>query len=177
MKKLFALVTFVVAMSANAACDLGPTIPGTGGPMNCYEPRYPIAVHNTSSSSSANANASATANSSANANSTQANVQTSNVTVTGDTVTYQAQERNPVASAYAAPLTTSNGTCMGSKSAGLQGVGFGLSVAGTWVDEGCDARYDAMALAQAGLREAAVARLCMKPEIAQAMKASGTPCK
>lgn len=95
------------------------------------------------------------------------------VTVEGDT--YQAA-KNPVATAYAAPLTASNGTCMGSTSVGGQGVTIGLSLGTTWTDSSCDMRYDAEALRAAGQPAAAVARLCQKPEIAEAMKAAGTPC-
>lgn len=98
------------------------------------------------------------------------------VTVNGDTVTYKAQDRDPVSTAYAAPLTASNGTCMGSTSGGIQGIGLGISVGSTWTDESCDMRYDAEALRAAGLPKAAQARLCQKKEIAAAMEAAGTPC-
>lgn len=106
--------------------------------------------------------------------STQAN--TTNVSVAGDTVTYQAQERNPVNTAYAAPLAASNGTCLGSASGGLQTVAVGVSFGSTKIDEGCDARYDAIALNQLGERDAARARLCLKPEIAEAFSRAGKPC-
>jgi hypothetical protein len=94
----------------------------------------------------------------------------------GDTYIAPAQERNPVATAYAAPLTASNGTCMGSSSAGAQGAALGVSFGTTWTDSSCDIRYDAEALRAAGLPIAARARLCQKPEIAKAMEAAGTPC-
>lgn len=84
--------------------------------------------------------------------------------------------RYPVATAYAAPLTASNGTCMGSSSAGAQGAALGVSFGTTWTDSSCDIRYDAEALRAAGLPIAARARLCQKPEIAKAMEAAGTPC-
>lgn len=99
------------------------------------------------------------------------------ITVQGDRTVYQAQERNPVPTAYAAPLTSSNGTCMGSSSIGGQGAAVGLSFGTTWTDSGCDARYDATALANVGMQKAAIERLCLKAEIAQAMKAAGTPCE
>lgn len=83
----------------------------------------------------------------------------------------------PVASAWAAGLTAANGTCMGSTSAGAQGVTVGLSFGTTWSDTSCDMRYDAQALAAIGQTAAAVARLCQKPEIAQAMADAGTPCR
>jgi hypothetical protein len=66
------------------------------------------------------------------------NVINTALTVQGDTVTYQAQARDPVSTAYAAPLAAANGTCMGSSSAGAQGIGFGLSLGTTWRDDGCD---------------------------------------
>lgn len=111
----------------------------------------------------------------ANSNTTTA-TQANEIVVNGDTVTYQAQERDPVATAYASPLTASNGTCMGSSSAGAQGASFGLSFGSTWSDSSCDLRYDAEALRAAGLPKAAAARLCQKAEIAQAMMDAGTPC-
>lgn len=104
---------------------------------------------------------SATANSGGNSQS---------VTVQGDTT------HRTAATAYAAPLAASNGTCMGSSSVGAQGT-FGLSFGTTWTDDSCDLRYDAQALAAVGQGTAAIARLCMKPEIAQAMELAGTPCK
>ena len=107
---------------------------------------------------------------------TQSATQANAVTVNGDTVTYEAQKRDPVASAWAAPLTASNGTCMGSSSGGIQGAVIGISGASTWTDKSCDARYDAISLNSLGQSRAAIARLCQKAEIADAMQAAGTPC-
>lgn len=95
----------------------------------------------------------------------------------GDAVYAPAQERAPVATAYAAPLVSSNGTCMGSTSGGVQLAGWGATGATTWTDNNCDIRYDAEALRAAGLPLAARARLCQKDEIAKAMAAAGTPCE
>lgn len=108
-----------------------------------------------------------------NSNSNAGNNSSQNVTVQGDT--WDAA-RIPVSTAYSGNLTSSNGACMGSSSAGAQGVGFGLSFGTTWTDTSCDMRYDAEALRLAGLPRAALARLCQKSEIASAMEASGTPC-
>lgn len=94
----------------------------------------------------------------------------------GDVYVAPAQERNPVATAYAAPVVASNGTCMGSSSGGGQGAAIGISFATTWTDSSCDIRYDAEALRAAGLKRAAQARLCQKADIAKAMEAAGTPC-
>jgi len=99
------------------------------------------------------------------------------VTVEGDTYVAPAQERNPASTAYAAPLTATNGTCMGSSSAGGQGAAFGVSFGTTWTDSSCDIRYDAEALRAAGLPLAARERLCQKADIAKAMEAAGTPCR
>jgi hypothetical protein len=87
-----------------------------------------------------------------------------------------AQDRNPVNTAYSAPLTATNGTCMGSTSGGVQVASLGLSGASTWTDANCDIRYDAEALRAAGLAKAAIARLCQKGDIEKAMAAAGTPC-
>lgn len=84
--------------------------------------------------------------------------------------------RYPVSTAYAAPLTATNGTCMGSSSAGAQGAALGVSFGTTWTDTSCDIRYDAEALRAASMPRAAIARLCQKAEIAKAMEAAGTPC-
>lgn len=99
--------------------------------------------------------------------------QSTSVKVEGDV--YEAA-RIPVATAYAAPLTASNGTCMGSSSAGGQGLNLGLSFGTTWTDDNCDRRYDAQELRAQGLVKAATALMCQKPSIAAAMKEAGTPC-
>jgi hypothetical protein len=62
-------------------------------------------------------------------------------------------------------------TCLGSASIGISGPGFGVSGGSTTTDKGCDARLDARTLAAMGYKEAALARLCQKPEIAAAMPA------
>lgn len=105
---------------------------------------------------------------------TQANGQT--VTVEGSSTVYQAQERNPVSTAYAGPLTASNGTCMGSTTVGGQGITVGVSFGTTWKDGDCNARYNADYLAKLGQPKAAIARMCQLPDVEAAMKAAGTPC-
>jgi hypothetical protein len=91
-------------------------------------------------------------------------------------VTVEASETWRTAATASAPaLATSNGTCIGSSSVGAQGT-FGLSFGTTWTDTSCDIRYDAQALAGMGMMAAATARLCQKPEIADAMALAGTPC-
>ena len=122
----------------------------------------------------AGGSASSTSSSSSGGNTLAASTGSMSVSVNGDT--YQAQARNPVSSAWAAPLAASNGTCMGSTSAGAQGVTIGLSVGTTWTDENCNARYDAIAIKALGHERAAWARLCQQPAIRKAYEAAGTPC-
>ena len=122
----------------------------------------------------AGGSASSTSSSSSGGNTLAASTGSMTVSVGGDT--YEAQARNPVASAWAAPLAASNGTCMGSTSAGAQGVTIGLSVGTTWTDENCNARYDAIAIKALGHERAAWARLCQQPAIRKAYEAAGTPC-
>lgn len=94
----------------------------------------------------------------------------------GNVITVEAaQNYRTAATAYAAPLAASNGTCMGSSSVGAQGT-FGLSFGTTWTDDSCDLRYDAQALQAVGQTTAALARLCQKAEIAAAIEAAGSVC-
>lgn len=130
---------------------------------------------NRSSATGGNSNATGGNGYASNANSNENHGNNSNQSVTVNGDSYDAP-RIPVATAYAAPLAASNGTCMGSSSAGFQGMAVGISLGTTWNDESCDMRYDAEALRLAGMPLAAVARLCQKKEIADAMKAAGTPC-
>jgi hypothetical protein len=104
--------------------------------------------------------------STANANNSQQSVR-----VDGDT--YQ---RAPVSTAYSAPLTAGSDTCMGSSSAGGQGIGFGLSLGTTWTDKNCVRLKNARELAMMGFRDAAVQLLCEDKAVARAMAAAGTAC-
>lgn len=60
-------------------------------------------------------------------------------------------------------------TCLGSVSAGAGVVGFGGSFGTTVPDPSCAARLDARTLWSFGLKKAAVARLCLNPDINRAM--------
>jgi hypothetical protein len=60
-------------------------------------------------------------------------------------------------------------TCLGSISGGGAFLGTGLSFGSTIPDPGCAARLDARTLWSMGLKKAAVARLCLNPEIYRAM--------
>jgi hypothetical protein len=60
-------------------------------------------------------------------------------------------------------------TCLGSVSGGGAFVGTGFSFGTTIPDPGCAARLDARTLWSMGLKKAAVARLCLTPDIARSM--------
>jgi hypothetical protein len=100
------------------------------------------------------------------------NSNNSDVVVQGD----EAQARNPVATAYAAPLTAGFDTCMGSSTAGAQGIGFGISLGSTWTDKNCVRLKNSRELASMGLRKASIQLLCQNKDIEEAMAAAGTPC-
>ncbi len=82
----------------------------------------------------------------------------------------------PVAQAWAAPLTASNDTCMGSSSAGAQGASFGVSIATTWRDGDCVRRKDARLLHNMKLHGVAAALMCQKENIRRAFEDAGVPC-
>ena len=71
----------------------------------------------------------------------------------------------------AAPSLSAAGleTCLGSASGGVSAVGFGITGGSSIVDEGCQARLDSRTLASYGLKAAAVARLCQRPDIWRSM--------
>jgi hypothetical protein len=106
-----------------------------------------------------------------NDNASRANSSTGDVAV--NTVI---NNRRSAASASAPALVASNGTCMGSTSAGMQGAGFGASFGGTWTDQGCDRRYNAQTLQNMGLDRVAVALMCQDTGIREAMQMAGMPC-
>jgi hypothetical protein len=98
------------------------------------------------------------------------------VTVSNQFNTTHNMAKIPIQQAYAAPLSASNGTCMGSSSGGAQGMGFGVSLATTWHDTGCDRRYNAQMLNQLGARDAALALMCQEPQVRAAMAKTAAPC-
>lgn len=82
--------------------------------------------------------------------------------------------RNPVNTAYAAALTSSNDTCMGSSSAGAQGITFGLSFGTTWKDDDCVKRKDARFLHNIQRTEVGLSLMCQKDSIRLAVERAGT---
>lgn len=86
------------------------------------------------------------------------------------------ESQRPVSTAFAAPLTASNGSCMGSTSAGGQGVTVGLSFGTTWTDAECNRRYNSIRMQELGQVSAAIALMCQDSDVAAAMETAGTPC-
>jgi len=82
----------------------------------------------------------------------------------------------PVSSAYAAPLTSADDTCMGSTSAGVQAMGFGISLGSTWRDEDCVRRKDARMFYNMKMTDIALARMCQKGDNRAAVEAAGSVC-
>jgi hypothetical protein len=90
--------------------------------------------------------------------------------------TYEAQARNPVATAVAPALTSSNDTCMGSTSVGGSTVAFGFSVGSSWTDANCVMLKNAREMWNMGFRGAALARLCMDDLNKEALETTGIHC-
>lgn len=70
-----------------------------------------------------------------------------------------------------APGLTAAGleTCLGSASGTVSAVGFGIGGGSTYKDEDCTARLDSRTLYAMGLKAAAVARLCQRPDVWRSM--------
>jgi hypothetical protein len=137
---------------------------GGGGGGGSYEPPVVTTpVHNGGSAVGVGVGvAGASASSSAGASNTSINSSSTTVN-SGSTVDYS----DYVPNAYAPPLAT--GHCMGSASAGGSGPGFGFSLGKTYIDENCNARYDAILLRDLGFMDESVLRLCQQPRMAEAL--------
>lgn len=102
---------------------------------------------------------------------------------TGDTsantgaVTNEQNYRAAASGASAPALTSGNDTCMGSTSAGGQGVAFGFSLGSTWKDEDCVRRKDATFLQNVGQPTLALAVMCQSKDVADAINSVGTPAQ
>jgi hypothetical protein len=104
----------------------------------------------------------------------QSNNANSNSNSNTNSNTYDAQKRNPVATAFASPLVTSNDTCMGSTSAGGQLISFGLSIGTTWRDKDCVLRKDARFLYNTQRDLISLAMMCQKESVRKAVALAGT---
>ena len=89
---------------------------------------------------------------------------------------YEAQARNPVATAIAPALTSSNDTCMGSTSVGASAANFGISFGSSWTDKNCLMLKNAREIWNMGFKGAALARLCMDDLNREALESTGINC-
>ena len=89
---------------------------------------------------------------------------------------YEAQARNPVATAVAPALTSSNDTCMGSTSMGASAANFGISFGSSWTDKNCLMLKNAREIWNMGFKGAALARLCMDDLNREALESTGINC-
>jgi hypothetical protein len=89
---------------------------------------------------------------------------------------YEAQSRNPVSTAVAPPIVSSNDTCMGSTSIGGSAVSFGFSAGTTWTDANCVMLKNSREMWNMGFKGAALARLCMDDLNKEAFEATGIRC-
>ena len=110
-------------------------------------------------------------------NSTNSAVNNGNNAAQSTNINFQAQARNPVNSAYAAPLTAGVDTCMGSSSVGAQGVTFGFSGATTWTDKNCVRLKNSRELNSMGMTTVACELLAIDPEVAEAMRRAHASCQ
>lgn len=85
--------------------------------------------------------------------------------------------RLPASTAFAPSLVATDDTCMGSRSFGVQAMGFGVSFATTWGDRQCRRVKNARQLYALGYPGAAVQLLCQDDEVRAAMARAGTPCE
>lgn len=92
---------------------------------------------------------------------------TNSVTVEGDKTTFEAQKRDPVATAYAASIAPT-AVCALSVSGGAQAVGFGFSFGKSFIDDNCVLLEQARAAANLGQRDVAIEMLMDIPAFAAA---------
>lgn len=79
-------------------------------------------------------------------------------------------------SAYAAPLTSSNDTCMGSSSGAVAAPGIGVSFGSTWTDSNCKMLKNSRELWNYGMKEAALALMCNDKDVRAALTVTGYKC-
>jgi hypothetical protein len=103
---------------------------------------------------------------------------TSNSTTVVPGVSSNGWQRANTPSVYAPGLAASGiESCIASASAGGSGAGFGLTVALTTEDKGCNLRLFSRTLYAMGHRIAATQILCNDPKVAQALALEGVVCQ
>jgi len=191
----FAGIASATGSSNDSHGSKGPSHGSSHGPQK-PAPQQPVAQPTSQSRADSNSSAksSADANSRSSSNASIGDTSSSSIANGGSASQGQGQEqsvdasgnatvsvdassnyrRNPVNTAYAAPLTSSNDTCMGSSSAGAQGITFGLSFGTTWKDNDCVMRKDARFLHNIQRTEPALSLMCQKESVRRAIEQAGT---
>jgi hypothetical protein len=106
------------------------------------------------------------------------NVTSNSTTVVPGVSGYNRQMRANTPSVYAPGLAASGiESCIASASAGGSGAGFGITVALTTQDKGCNLRLFSRTLYAMGHRIAATQILCNDPQVAQALALEGVACQ
>jgi hypothetical protein len=172
------MIRFITAAAilALASPAMAQTATGTGvGVSESNSAAGALAVNRGNGNSSSSLTVLNPANTNATVNSTVSGTTTQNIVSSGTTTSNvnqrvsgsQTIKTNP---SLATQLTAAGlETCLGSASGMISLAGFGLGGGSTMTDEGCQARLDARTLASFGLKAAAVARLCQRPDIYASM--------
>lgn len=82
----------------------------------------------------------------------------------------------PVAAPAAPIVATSNDTCMGSTSGSVVAMSFGFSLGSTWTDKNCVMLKNSRELWNMGMKDPAIARMCMDDLNRDALEVSGIMC-
>jgi len=133
----------------------------------------PVTSENTNTNSLSNTNTNTSSNSNSNnaaSNQSQAtnNSNNSTVVVEGD--------RFAANTASAPSLVVGSDTCMGSTSAGGQGMAFGFSFGTSWTDKNCVRLKNSRQLQAMGYGAAAAQLMCQDKDVRRAMEEAGTSC-
>jgi hypothetical protein len=158
----------VSSTNSNANNATGGTALATTGPVTSTNVNSIDAKGGTASATTGPV----TSNTASNSNQSQstANANNSSVNVEGD------QYRAAASTAYAPQLVAGSDTCMGSSSAGGQGIGFGFSLGTSWTDKNCVRLKQTRQLQSMGEGAAARELMCQDVDVWMAFAAAGTPC-
>lgn len=113
---------------------------------------------------------------STNANAANANQAQSTSNANNTSVTFEGA-RLPASTAVAPTIFSGSDTCMGSSSAGGQGMAFGFSFGTSWTDKNCVRLKNSRHLLELGFDAAAIHIMCQDKSVRRAMRDAGTPCR
>lgn len=141
---------------------------GTGGAGGSASAGASVGNVSTGASTST-ASTGAVTNTNTNTNTTGASTSSANNSGSGNStvaITHEAQRRNPVNTAYAAPVSIGGGVCAYTPaSGGVSFIPFSGSLAGAKIDKGCERRANADVLARMGHQRLACELMLNNPEV------------